>query len=484
MHHARLPAFPEGFLWGAASAAYQVEGAWDADGKGPSVWDTFVRQPGRTFRGSTGEVAVDHYHRFAEDVALMAEAGLKAYRFSVSWPRIFPEGRGALNTRGLDFYDRLIDALGKAGIAPVLTLYHWDMPQALQDLYGGWEDRRIADDFETYAATLFRRFGDRVRWWVSLNEQNHNLVNAYQLGTHPPGVRDRRRFYAANHNAFLANARAITAFRALVPQGLIGPSFAYSPAYPASCAPADLLAAENAEEFTNTWWLDAYCLGRYPSAALAWLRAAGEAPEIRPGDLDLMRAARPDFLGVNYYLSTTYTDNPRDGATMQPINTTGRKGTTPTSGVPGLYRTVPNPHLATTDWDWTIDPDGLRLGLRRLAARYALPLLITENGLGAFDRPEPDGRVHDAGRIAYLRSHLAACREALADGVDLRGYCVWSFTDLLSWLNGYQKRYGLVYVDRDEQDTRTLRRLRKDSFFWYAETIRTNGASAGAEEEG
>ena len=476
MHHATLEEFPEGFLWGAASAAYQVEGAWDADGKGESVWDAFCRQPGTTFRGSNGDVAVDHYHRFREDVALMAEMGLKAYRFSVSWPRIYPNGRGTPNEAGLAFYEALIDALRERHIEPVLTLYHWDLPQALQDEYGGWEDRRIVDDFENYCITLFRRFAGKVKYWVSLNEQNYNLTSAYQLGTHPPQVRDRRRFFAANHIAFLANARAIAAFRQYVPGGLIGPSFAYSPAYPLSCQPADLLAFENAEEFTNHWWLDAYCLGRYPPAALAYLRETGAAPEIEPGDLDLLRQGRPDFIGVNYYQSLSYTDNPLGGQTLQRINTTGQKGSTPSSGIPGLYKTAVNPHLATTNWDWSIDPNGLRISLRRLASRYALPILITENGLGEYDRLEEGDRVHDDHRIAYLKEHLAACRQAISDGVELLGYCAWSFTDVLSWLNGYQKRYGFVYVDRDEQDTRTLRRVRKDSFGWYQQVIASRGA--------
>ncbi len=475
MHRPKRNEFPDGFLWGAASAAYQAEGAWDVDGKGPSVWDTFCKQPGATFRGSNGDVAVDHYHRFREDVALMAEMGLKAYRFSVSWPRIYPQGRGAPNEAGLAFYEALVDALLANHIEPVLTLYHWDLPQPLQDAYSGWEDRRIIADFEAYCVTLFRRFAGKVKYWVSLNEQNYNLSNAYQIGAHPPAVRDRKRFFAANHIAFLANARAIGAFRRCVPDGLIGPSFAYSPAYPLSCHPKDLLACENAEAFTNDWWLDAYCLGRYPQAALACLREVGEAPDILPGDLDLLRHNRPDFIGVNYYQSLTYTDNP-DGQTMQRINTTGVNGSTPSSGVPGLYRTAVNPHLETTNWDWTIDPAGLRVGLRRLAARYALPILITENGLGEFDRLEEGDRIRDDYRIAYLKAHIIACKEAINDGVDLLGYCAWSFTDLLSWLNGYQKRYGFVYVDRDEQDAKELRRIRKDSFFWYRTVIADNGA--------
>ena len=477
MHHDRLNSFPEGFLWGAASAAYQVEGAWDADGKGPSVWDSFTKLPGKTFAGSNGDVAVDHYHRFEEDVALMAEMGLKAYRFSVSWPRIYPQGRGEVNEAGLDFYERLIDTLLAHHIEPVVTLYHWDLPQALQDEFGGWEDRRVIAEFERYCVTLFHRFGGKVKYWVSLNEQNFNLANAYLLGAHPPAVQDRKRFFNANHIAFLANARVTLAFRQHVPNGLIGPSFAYSPAYPASCAPADMLAFENAEEFTNWWWLDTYCVGRYPQAALRYLQQRGEAPEILPGDLELLASAKPDFIGVNYYYTTTFTDNPLGGQTMQRLNSTGLKGTTPSSGVPGLYKTVPNPHLETSNWDWGIDPTGLRIAMRRLSSRYALPLLITENGLGEFDKLEANERVHDDYRIAYLQSHLHACKEALSDGVTLLGYCAWSFTDILSWLNGYQKRYGFVYVDRDEQSPRTLKRIRKDSFFWYQGVIANQGES-------
>ncbi|SAL07972.1 glycoside hydrolase family protein [Caballeronia arationis] len=251
MFHRKLKDFPPDFLWGAASAAYQVEGAWNVDGKGPSVWDSFTKIPGKTFQGSNGDVAVDHYHRFAEDVALMAQMGLKAYRFSVSWPRIYPQGRGEVNEAGLSFYERLIDEMIAHGIEPVLTLYHWDLPQALQDEYSGWESREIIADFERYCITLFQRFGGKVTYWVSLNEQNFNFTNAFQLGTHPPGVEDRKRFFAANHVAFLANATVIAAFRQHVPTGQIGPSFAYSPAYPASSAPTDILAFENADEFTG-----------------------------------------------------------------------------------------------------------------------------------------------------------------------------------------------------------------------------------------
>jgi 6-phospho-beta-glucosidase len=475
MLHQRLKSFPADFLWGAASAAYQVEGAWNADGKGLSVWDVFTKIPGKTFQGSNGDVAVDHYHRYKEDIALMAETGLKAYRFSVSWPRIYPRGRGEINEAGIQFYSQLIDELLSNGIEPILTLYHWDVPQALMEEYGAWESRQIIEDFTSYCITLYKYFGDRVRYWVSLNEQNYNFHHGFLTAMHPPGVKDRKRFYEANHIAFLANAKTIDAFRHHVPKGKIGPSFAYSPAYPLTSKPSDVLAFENAEAFTNDWWLDVYCRGRYPEAAFRHLSEQELAPTIRDGDLELLQKGIPDFLGVNYYQTITYEANPLSGIAEGTLNTTGQKGSGQETGIPGLYKTKRNPHVETTNWDWAIDPVGLRIGLRRLASRYQLPIMITENGLGDFDVLEASDAVNDVPRIAYLRSHIEQCRQAISDGVDLIGYCVWSFTDLLSWLNGYQKRYGLVYVNRDESDPKDLRRIRKQSFYWYRDVINANG---------
>ncbi|HEY5706481.1 MAG TPA: glycoside hydrolase family 1 protein [Terrimicrobiaceae bacterium] len=474
--------FPENFLWGSASAAYQVEGAWNANGKGLSVWDLFTKIPGKTYKGSNGDIAVDHYHRFKEDVALMAEMGLKAYRFSVSWPRIYPAGRGALNEAGLLFYDRLIDELLACNIEPVLTLYHWDVPQALMEEYGAWESREIIKDFADYCITLYERFRDRVKYWVSLNEQNFNFNHSFITGMHPPGVKDRKRFYAANHIGFLANAKAIECFREYVPNGKIGPSFAYSPAYPSTSHPNDVLAFENAEEFTTHWWLDVYCRGKYPQVAFEYLKEHGLAPDVREEDAELLQRGTPDFVGVNYYYTLTYEFNPLDGVSEGMMNISGQKGSTQTTGVPGLYRTACNPHLETSNWDWAIDPTGLRIALRRIASRYGLPVFITENGLGEFDTLEDNDVINDTYRIAYLDSHIAQCRQAINDGVDLIGYCSWSFTDVLSWLNGYQKRYGFVYVNRDETDQKDLRRIRKRSFYWFQDVIRTNGSSASQSE--
>ncbi|WP_371862543.1 glycoside hydrolase family 1 protein [Mesobacillus foraminis] len=472
-----LKPFPDNFLWGAASAAYQVEGAWNVDGKGPSNWDEFVRIPGKTFKGTTGDVAVDHYHRYEEDVRLMAEMGMKTYRFSVAWSRIFPKGKGEINEKGLQFYDNLIDDLVKNNIEPILTIYHWDLPQALQELYGGWESRQIVGDFTNYAVELFKRYGDRVKYWVSLNEQNIFTALGYKMALHPPGVKDEKLFYQVNHHANLANANVIKEFRKYVPHGKIGPSFAYSPAYAATAKPEDILAAENAEELNSHWWMDIYAWGKYPEAAWKYLEEKGLAPHMEDGDFELLRQGKPDFMGVNYYRTTTYEKNPLDGVSEGQFNTSGKKGSSEDTGIPGVFKTVKNPNLEATNWDWEIDPKGLRIGLRRITSRYRLPILISENGLGEYDTLEENNTVNDDYRIDYIRTHLVAVQEAITDGVEMIGYCVWSFTDLLSWLNGFQKRYGFVYVNQDEEGGKDLRRIKKKSYHWYKEVIDTNGGN-------
>jgi 6-phospho-beta-glucosidase len=478
MEHRIKSAFPQDFLWGAASAAYQVEGAWNEDGKGPSVWDVFVRKEGTTFKGSNGDIAVDHYHRYKEDVRLMAEQGLKTYRFSIAWSRIFPTGNGEVNEKGLQFYDDLINELLAYNIEPMVTLYHWDIPQALMDQYGGWESRQVIEDFDNYSRTLFKRYGDRVKYWISLNEQNYFVAYGYETALHPPGVRNRKRFYEVNHIANLANAKVIQSFRELVPNGKIGPSFAYKPYYPKDSNPENIIAFENSEDLNNYFWMDIYAWGRYPITAWKYLEENNLTPTIEEGDFELLASAKPDFMGVNYYRTTTVEKNPlEDGVDIGVKNTTGKKGSGTQSGIPGMFRTTSNPHVETTNWDWDIDPQGLRIGLRRIATRYQLPVLITENGLGEFDKLEEGDIVNDDYRIDYLKSHLEAIQDAISDGVDVLGYCAWSFTDLLSWLNGYQKRYGFVYVDRDEESAKDLRRIKKKSYHWYKNVIATKGKS-------
>jgi len=477
MEHKQLKVFPKSFLWGSASAAYQVEGAWDTDGKGPSVWDNFVRIPGKTFAGTNGDIAVDHYHQYPQDVALMSELGLSAYRFSVAWSRIYPMGNGEINQAGLDFYDRLINELVEKGIEPIVTLYHWDIPQALQDQYGGWESRQIVDDFVRYAKTLFVHFSDRVKYWVTMNEQNVFISHGYKTAMHPPGVRDEKRMYQANHHANLANAAAIVAFRSLGCPGKIGPSFAYGPNYSIDANPENVLAAENAEAFDAHFWMDVYARGEYPPQVWQWLVDNHLAPDVYPEDAILLKQGVPDFMGVNYYRTMTNAYNPLDGVGIEQMNTTGKKGTAQESGLPGVYKHVRNPHLQRTNWDWDIDATGLRIGLRRIASRYQLPVMVTENGLGEYDTLTDDLQINDDYRIDYLNEHALAVQQAISDGVEVLGYCTWSFTDLLSWLNGYQKRYGFVYVDRDENSAKSLTRYKKKSFYWYQEVIRSHGAT-------
>ncbi|MFU2205424.1 glycoside hydrolase family 1 protein [Streptococcus pluranimalium] len=466
-----LKHIPKDFLWGSASAAYQVEGAWNADGKSPSVWDNYVKLPGTTFKGTTGDIAVEHYNRYKEDVALMAEMGLKAYRFSIAWTRILPNGRGEVNEAGIAFYSNLIDELLKHNIEPLITLYHWDLPQCLMDEYGGWESRQIIRDFNEYATVLFERFGDRVKYWISLNEQNIFVSLGYQLAVHPPGVKDDNRMYKVNHIANLANATVINTFHQMVPDGNIGPSFAYSPVYSKDSDPINVLAAEKAEDLQAHFWMDVYLKGSYPKFALDYLQKSGIDLDIQDGDMALIASAKPDFLGINYYQSNTMAFNPIDGVGQGEMNTTGEKGSSGESGIPGLFKRIQNDFVERTNWDWEIDPKGLEITIHRITSRYDIPILITENGLGEYDKVADDGHIHDDYRIDYLSSHISAVNEAISNGARVFGYCTWSFTDLLSWLNGYQKRYGFVYVDKYEVEEGTLARTPKDSYYWYKDLI-------------
>lgn len=477
MYFENKKGFPDDFLWGSASAAYQVEGAAEEDGKGRSIWDNFVRIPGKTFKATTGDVAVDHYHRYKEDIALMAEMGLKTYRFSISWPRIYPEGRGQVNEKGLQFYDNVIDECLKYGIEPMVTIYHWDLPQALQDEYGGWESRRIIDDYENYARTLFKRYGNKVKYWITLNEQNVYTMHGWIMATHPPGKKDDlKMFYQVNHHAFLAHAKAVLAFKELVPDGKIGASFAFTPCYPLDCNPINNMAKADYDDLQSYWWMDVYAYGRYPKAAFRYLEEQGVAPTMESGDAELIKkGAKVDFMGVNYYQSAVAEYNPIDGVGLGEMNTTGKKGTAQVSGKPGVYKNPPNPYLKTTDWDWTIDPMGIRMCCRTITSRYNLPIVISENGLGAFDKKTEDNKIHDDYRIAYLKAHIEELKEAINEGCEVLAYCTWSITDLLSWLNGYQKRYGFIYVDREEEEGSSMDRYKKDSFYWYQNVIKTNG---------
>lgn len=474
-----LNKFPEEFLFGSASAAYQVEGAYKKDGKGVSVWDTWVKLEGKTYKGTNGEVATDHYHRFKEDVALMKEMGLKAYRFSVSWTRILPDGRGRIEKKGLDFYHELIDELIANDIEPVLTIYHWDLPQKLQDEYGGWESRKIIEDFTNYAKILFEAFGKKVKYWIVLNEPNIFTQLGYLLALHPPGKKDMKLYLETYHHTALVHANVVKAFKDGKYEGFIGSSIAYTPGYPASDSEEDLEANRRYYETICWWIMDIFQKGEYPKWGYEEFTRRGIAPEVTKEDELILKEAAElsDFIGINYYQSATLAHNPADGVGLTDFNVSGEKGNFKESGVPGLYRQVFNPNLEYTDWDWAIDPDGLKVALVEITKRYKKPIFISENGIGAFDELEND-QVHDGYRTDYLKSHIKACHDAIEEGVDLWGYCSWSFTDLLSWLNGYQKRYGFVYIDFEEKD---LPRIKKDSFAFYKEVIRTQGENCLGE---
>ncbi|WP_416327745.1 glycoside hydrolase family 1 protein [[Eubacterium] hominis] len=480
MYFEQSKGFPKDFLWGSASAAYQIEGAAQEDGKGMSNWDTFVRIPGKTFKATTGDLAVDHYHRFKEDIALMAEAGLKTYRFSIAWTRIIPDGNGAVNEAGLAYYDAIINECIKYGIEPMVTVYHWDMPQALQDAYGGWEHRNIVQDYVRYATILFEHFGDRVHYWITMNEQNIFTSLGWLTGMHPPGkIQDQATFYQVNHHANMAHAYSVLELKKRYPNAHVGASFAYSPGYALDCDPMNAMAKADYDDLQNYFWMDVYAYGRYPKAAMRYLTSQGIHIQMEADDEKIMKEAAGfiDFMGVNYYQTAAIQYNPIDGVGISlEVNTTGKKGTSKEEGIPGLYKKPSNPYLKKTDWDWSIDPMGIRMCCRDITSRYDLPIVISENGLGAFDKLEEGNVIHDPYRIAFLEAHLKELKKACDDGCEVWAYCTWSFTDLLSWLNGYQKRYGFVYVDREEDDaTAKLNRYKKDSFYWYQNVIKTNG---------
>lgn len=409
----------------------------------------------------------------------MAEMGLKTYRFSVSWARIYPEGRGEVNPKGIEFYENIIDECLKYGIEPMVTIYHWDLPQALVDLYGGWESEEIIEDYVNYAKTLFKAYGSKVKYWITFNEQNIFTSLGWLTAQHPPGkFDDQKIFYQVNHHVFMAHAKAVLAYREMGGTGKIGASFAYTPSYALDCKPENVMSKHDYDELKNFWWMDVYAYGRYPKAAMNYLRKKGFAPVVTKDDQKILKAAAAeiDFMGVNYYQSCVCEYNPMDGVTPYgTMNTTGVKGSAQVLGVPGIYKNPGNPYLMTTDWDWSIDPVGLRYCCREITSRYDLPIIISENGLGAFDKKTEDHKIHDEYRIDYLREHLKELGKAIEEGCEVLAYCTWSFTDLLSWLNGYQKRYGFVYVDREEEEGATLDRYKKDSFYWYQDVIKQDG---------
>lgn len=430
--------FPHDFLWGAATASYQIEGAWNEDGKGESIWDRFCHTPGKIANGDTGDVACDHYHRWGEDVALMRQLGLKAYRFSVSWTRVLPSGKGALNPAGLDFYDRLVDALCAANIEPFITLHHWDYPQALYE-NGGWANRDNLGYFADYAAVLTKHLGDRVEKWCTFNEPSIIAWLGYLTGEHAPGEQDPLKSRQVTHNLMLAHGLATQAIRGVNPKLQVGIVLNLWMTEAADDDPRSIQNAQNAWDSDQTIFLYPIFKGCYHPAQMEWV---SKLPDVKAGDMGLI-AQKLDFLGINYYSRGLYNAN-------------------------GRVEKVPGSEY--TDMGWEVCAPALRRLLNKINNEYPLPpIYITENGAAFPDALSPDGKIHDERRIDYLKNHFIQTRLAMQDGVDVRGYMVWSLLDNFEWAHGFSKRFGLIYVDYATQQ-RTL----KDSGEWYARVIAEN----------
>ncbi len=450
--------FPDDFLWGTATSSYQIEGGHDADGKGPSIWDAFCRIPGRIRNGDTGDVACDHYHRFREDVALIKELGFKAYRFSISWPRLLPAGtleRGSVNETGVRFYSELIDALLENGIQPWVTLYHWDLPLALQFESDGWLGPATADAFTAYADLCFQRFGDRVKHWITFNEPWVTAVHGHGMGTMAPGRISNSEPYVAAHHQLLAHAKTVALYRHHYAhqKGRIGITNNCDWREPRSDSLEDKAAAQRAMEFFLGWFADPVYKGDYPQVMKEL--AGNKLPVFTEEEKTLLKGSS-DFFGLNTY-STMYAEQTHD---------TGDGGFFADQGVTLSV----DESWIQTDFNWAVVPWGCRKLLEWIRDRYDNPpIYITENGCSFDDPPGPDGTIRDTRRIGFYQGYLEACQQAVSNGVNLKGYFAWSLLDNMEWAEGYGQRFGLVHVDRQ-----TLRRTPKDSARWFAETMRAN----------
>jgi beta-glucosidase len=456
--------FPPDFLWGAATAAYQIEGAAAEGGRTPSIWDTYSREPGRVVGGDTGDVACDHYHRYREDVGLMAELGLRSYRMSLSWSRIQPGGTGPVNPQGVDFYHRLIDELLAHDIQPWITLYHWDLPQPLEDA-GGWPVRDTAARFAEYAALAHQTFGDRVRFWSTLNEPWCSAFLGYASGEHAPGRTEPAASVRAAHHLMLGHGLAVQAMRAQRADTQIGITLNLYAVSPFGPSPEDADAARRIDGLANRIFLDPVLRGSYPEDVIDDLRDVTDFSFVTPGDLDTISSAL-DVLGINYYS--------RHVASALPAEDAVKVADQPTTWVGSTHVRTLNRGLPVTAMGWEIDAPGLLETLRRVADDYtSLPLYVTENGAAFADVPGPDGIVDDQDRISYFDEHLRACHQAITEGVPLRGYFAWSLMDNYEWSWGYSRRFGMIYVDYPTQ-----RRIPKASARWYGEVTRRNSLAA------
>jgi beta-glucosidase len=453
--------FPAGFLWGAATSAYQIEGGAAAEGRGPSIWDTFSARPGVIRDGSNGAVAADHFDRSRDDVQLMADLGLQMYRFSVAWPRIQPKGRGPVNQKGLDFYRRLVDELLERGIQPNLTLYHWDLPQALQDA-GGWAARETAYRFADYADIVYRQLHDRVGWWSTINEPWCVAFLGHAAGVHAPGIQDPRQAVRAIHHLLLAHGLAVSRMRGIDPQPRHGIVLNLAPVRTSVICPVTSLVkgVRLTDGYRNRVWLEPLLQGRYPDEMVDLMARFGGLP-VKAGDLKVI-GTPIDWMGINYYHDIVLEEEALDddgAANVHP-------------GVTRVRETAPTGDR--TDMSWPITPDGLRSLLVSLVRQYPNipPMMITENGAAFADSMDPAGTVDDERRIRYVDAHLEALANAITEGVDVRGYLVWSLLDNFEWAEGYDQRFGIVHVDFE-----THVRTPKRSALWYRDNIERNGSS-------
>ena len=454
---------PKNFLWGASTSAYQVEGAYNEDGKGLSVQD--VKEP---FPGTPNfNVCSDHYHHYKEDVKLFAELGLKAYRFSIAWTRILPDGDGDANPKGLEFYSNLIDECLKYGIEPIVTMFHFDLPLAL-DNDGGWTNPRTMHAFVKFAKILFENYGSRVKYWLTINEQNMMILYGPVIGTTKPG--QEALLYQSNHYMLLAQAKVFKLCHEMIPNAKIGPAPNISVNYPHTSKPEDNLATLYVNAVRNWLYLDIAVWGKYNPVAMDYITKKGFKIEINEEDMQILREGKPDFIAFNYYNTATIEAYSESEAATQGDQQIAL-------GDPGYFKGVANEFLPFTDFGWQIDPLGFRTTLMEIYSRYNLPLLITENGLGAYDKVEEDGSINDDYRIEYLKQHITELKRAVESGVEVMGYCPWSAIDLISTHQGFLKRYGFIYVNRDNDDLKDLKRLKKKSFFWYNNLIKENAES-------
>lgn len=448
--------FPEAFLWGASTSAYQVEGAWAEDGKGPSVQDIKEIPQGTT----DFKVASDHYHRYEEDVKLFKELGLKAYRFSISWSRVMPDGK--VNPAGLAFYQKLIDLLLENEIQPIVTVFHFDLPVAIAE-EGGWENRATIQAFADYCQVLFENFGQQVPLWQTINEQNVMALAGSVIGTSQKSMKEK---FQENHHMLVAQALVTQQFHAGNFSGRIGPAPNIASVYPASEKPADQLAALYMSALRNWLFLDVAVFGTYNHNAWHLLETIGAAPTVTEADRKILATGTCDYLALNYYNKMTVSSYFQKETKLDQ-----QSG----FGIPGFFQAVENTHLPMTEFGWPIDPEGFRFTLNEIYSRYRLPLLITENGIGANDVLTTDGKIHDDYRIDYLQQHIEQMALAIDDGVDVIGYCPWSAIDLVSTHEGIAKRYGFIYVNRTDEQLLDLARYKKDSFYWYQNVIDKNG---------